>query len=327
MKKFTILLTIVILVVATVLSGCGNSAQKYFKYDMEKYITISDFKTEIDSSSSTFKQYYNEFLEKNLSYKVEDGEIKDGDTANIDYVGYLNGKAFDGGTAQGYDLKIGSKTFIDGFESSLIGAKVGKETEINVTFPKDYQESSLRGQAVIFAVKVNYITRVAELNDENAQKAGFENAVALADAADKHAIISSAWSSVLDSIKVIKYPSKEMKIQLKDTLEAYEIALAEQNLTMSDYAVKNEMSIDELKQTIEDNEVKNMIATNLVYYGIMQKSGYKLTTDDVNKAKEYIKTECEKNGLELSDYSDMYIEGYAAYTAAGEILLKNAKVK
>lgn len=327
MKRLTILLTTVLLIMAITLSGCGNSTQKYFKYDMEKYVTIPDYKTEVDSSSDSFKKYYNEVMSQHLSYKVESGKIEDGDVANIDYVGYLNGKAFDGGSAQGYDLEIGSKTFIDGFESSLIGAKVGETTEINVTFPATYQEPSLRGQAVVFAVKVNYITRLAELNDENAKKAGFDSAVSLADAADKKAIISCAWESVLENIKILDYPKKEMKKQFKDTIDAYESALAAQSLTMSDYAAKNELSVNELKENIKDNEVKNMIATNLVYYGIMQKAEYKLTTDDINKANEYIKTESEKNNLEISDYSDMYIEGYAAYTAAGEILFKNAKVK
>ena len=82
-----------------------------------------------------------------------------------------------------------------------------------------------------------------------------------------------------------------------------------------------------LKENINNNEVKNMIATNLVYYGILQKADYILTTDDINKAKEHIEFEGKKNDLEISDYTDMYIEGYAAYTAAGEILYKNAKVK
>ncbi len=327
MKKFVVFTLSVLFISAITLSGCTSSAQKYFKYDMDKYITISDYATTVDSTTSTFKGYYDEILYQYLAYKVESGVVIDGDVVNIDYAGYKDGIAFEGGSATGYDLKIGSNTFIDGFESQLIGAKSGETKEINVTFPVDYASSELRGQDATFEVTINYITRKAELNDENAQKAGFKTAVELADLADKNAIVSTAWNQIVQNMSVIKYPKKEMKVQLKDTLTAYNTALEAESLTFEDYARQNDMTVKELKEYIEENEVSGIVASSLVYYGILQLADYKLTNEDIEVARELIKAQSEKNNFDFSSYSEMDIESYAAYTAASNIIFENAKVK
>ena len=94
-----------------------------------------------------------------------DGPIQNGDTANIDYEGKKDGVAFDGGTARGYDLVIGSGNFIEGFEEGLIGKKKGETVDLNLTFPTEYHSEELAGQAVVFTVKINSITRPQELTD------------------------------------------------------------------------------------------------------------------------------------------------------------------
>ncbi len=102
---------------------------------------------------------------------IEDREALTGDTVNIDYEGFLNGVAFDGGKGTGYDLKIGSGTFIPGFEEQVIGRAVNDEFEINVSFPEDYQKEELKGKAVVFKVKVNTIKikELPEADDEFAK--------------------------------------------------------------------------------------------------------------------------------------------------------------
>ena len=315
------------MVFAILLSGCASSAQKFYKYNMDKYVTITNFETNVDSSSDDFKNYYEETLFKHLSYKAESAVVINGDIVNIDFVGYIDGKAFDGGSGSDYNLKIGSKTFIDDFEDQLIGTKAGDKKDVIVTFPSDYMSTELQGKDATFKVTVNYITRIDELNDANAQKAGFKNALELADLADKNAITSCAWDALLEGISIVDYPKKEMKAQLKDTLAAYNTALTEQNLSFEDYAKQNNMSVKELEEYIEKNEVSNMVTSHLVYYGILDKADYKLTAEDIETAREYIKEQSEKNEFDFSAYSEMYIESYAAYTAASNILLENAKVK
>ena len=90
---------------------------------------------------------------------------------------------------------------------------------------------------------------------------------------------------------------------------------------------KKDMTVSEFEKYIEENEVSNMVTTHLIYYGILDKANYKLTAEDIDKAREYIKAQSEKNNFDFSAYSDMYIESYAAYTAASNILRENAKVK
>ena len=94
-----------------------------------------------------------------------DDEIMEGDTANIDYVGTIDGVEFDGGSDEGFDLEIGSGRFIDGFEDGLIGYKKGDKVDVNVTFPESYGNADLAGKPAVFAVTINDVKRTPELTD------------------------------------------------------------------------------------------------------------------------------------------------------------------
>ncbi len=101
---------------------------------------------------------------------VEDREAQMGDTANIDFDGYLNGERFDGGKAEGYDLELGSNSFVPGFEEQVVGMKIGEDKDLDITFPETYVEN-LAGKAVVFKVKLNSLTypELPELDDEFAK--------------------------------------------------------------------------------------------------------------------------------------------------------------
>lgn len=107
-------------------------------------------------------------LEASAELIPVDRAAKLGDTVNIDYVGKKDGVAFDGGTAQGYDLGLGSGTFIDGFEDGLVGVKKGDVKDLNLTFPENYQAADLAGQEVVFTVTVNEVKekKMPELTDD-----------------------------------------------------------------------------------------------------------------------------------------------------------------
>ena len=112
-------------------------------------------------------------LDANPEYvAITDRAAKNGDIVDIDYVGLKDGVAFDGGTAQGYKLELGSHSFIDGFEEGLVGAKTGEERSLNLTFPKQYHSEELAGQAVVFEVTVNGIEekKDAVLDDNFVQR-------------------------------------------------------------------------------------------------------------------------------------------------------------
>ena len=118
-------------------------------------------KEEIDNS---IKELLNEYAE----VVVKEGNVESGDIAIIDFAGYKDGVAFEGGTSENYSLTIGSNTFIPGFEDAVIGMAKGEEKDIELTFPEDYMQEDLKGQKVVFKVKVNEIKtrKIPELNKE-----------------------------------------------------------------------------------------------------------------------------------------------------------------
>ncbi|MDO4438566.1 MAG: trigger factor [Eubacteriales bacterium] len=129
-----------------------------------KNIAVEVTKTE-PVADETVDLYIENYILPAYTEEVDD-EVKLGDTANIDYVGKKDGVEFEGGSAEGFPLTIGSGQFIPGFEDGLIGAKKGETLDINLTFPEDYHQADLAGADVVFTVTVNSITRQRELTDE-----------------------------------------------------------------------------------------------------------------------------------------------------------------
>lgn len=122
------------------------------------YVDLGDYKgIELTKSITkvTDDEVTNEMESKAVELTGSDVTVEDGDTAIIDFVGKLNGVAFDGGTASNYELEIGSGSFIDGFEDGLIGVKKGDTVDLNLTFPESYPSTELAGKDVVFTVTVN----------------------------------------------------------------------------------------------------------------------------------------------------------------------------
>ncbi|MCD7866240.1 MAG: trigger factor [Clostridiales bacterium] len=186
MKKKIAALLVCAMAGAAVLGGCGSdetadsaSAESEGEvitaatvlaatdYDVTDYVTLMDdymnLSVEISSDYEVTDEDVQEYIESYvLAYypmyvELDKTTVEDGDIVDIDYVGTMDGEEFDGGSAEGYQLTIGSDTFIDGFEDGLIGAEVGSTVELNLTFPDDYSSEDLAGQAVVFTVTVNSI--------------------------------------------------------------------------------------------------------------------------------------------------------------------------
>ena len=145
-------------------------------YKASDYVTVKDYlglkidAKEVEPSDEDVKKQIDQFLSSFATDEEVTGRpVKDGDTVNIDYAGFHNDVQFEGGTAEGYDLGIGSGTFIPGFEEGLIGANIGDTVDLNVTFPDPYPNNTdLAGQPVLFKVTINSIkeTVTPDLTDE-----------------------------------------------------------------------------------------------------------------------------------------------------------------
>lgn len=183
MKKKLINL-LAILTATCMLAGCGsdNAEQTLQEMDVEKYVTIGEYKglTVTVDPISVDDSEVESLMQSAYSSAVtaENGGITDravavGDTANIDYVGKKDDVAFDGGTASGYNLAIGSGQFIPGFEEGLVGVMPGETVDLPLTFPEEYHSADLAGAEVVFTVTVNYIIPT-EMEDSVVATLGIE---------------------------------------------------------------------------------------------------------------------------------------------------------
>ena len=143
---------------------------------VEKYTKLGVKKGAVKVTEEEVKSRINSLLEQYADIVIKDGKIENGDTAVIDFEGFKDGVAFEGGKAENYPLEIGSNTFIPSFEEQLIGLKAGDEKDIKVTFPEDYAQEELKGQEAVFKIKVHEVKtkELPEMDEEFFKDLGYE---------------------------------------------------------------------------------------------------------------------------------------------------------
>lgn len=144
--------------------------------NVKKYKGLKIEKEKVEVTKEEIEHELSHVLEKYTELVTKDGKVESGNVAVIDFEGFKDGVAFEGGKGENYSLEIGSNTFIPGFEDQVIGMKVGEEKDINLTFPEDYGAKDLAGAAVVFKVKVNEIKekQTRELDEEFFEDLGME---------------------------------------------------------------------------------------------------------------------------------------------------------
>ncbi len=145
------------------------------KIKLEKMIAKAD-EASVDEALANLAETAQDFADRKKGTKA-----KDGDQVTIDFLGKVDGEAFEGGAAEDYPLVLGSNSFIPGFEAQLVGVKLGEEVEVNVTFPEEYGAENLAGKDAVFGCKIKAVKapKAAEINDELATKFGAEDLAAL----------------------------------------------------------------------------------------------------------------------------------------------------
>ena len=143
---------------------------------VNKYKGLNIKPEEVEVNDEEINHELSHLLERYTELVTKDGEVKNGDVAIIDFEGFKDGEAFDGGKGENYSLEIGSNTFIPGFEEQVIGMKAGDEKDLNVTFPEDYGAKDLAGAPVVFKVKVNEVKekKTRELDEDFFEDLGME---------------------------------------------------------------------------------------------------------------------------------------------------------
>lgn len=201
--------------------------------------------------------------------EVKDRAVKDGDMTVIDFEGFVDGVAFDGGKGENYPLTIGSGAFIPGFEDQLVGAEIGKEVEVNVTFPEDYQAEELKGKAAVFKCTVKEIKEkeLPELDDEFASEV-------------------SEFETLAEYKEDVKVKLTEKKT--KDAKDAKEAAVIEAIVKDSD------MEIPEAMLTTQQRQMVDEFAQRMQMQGLSIDQYFQFTGTTYDKMIEQVKPQAEK---------------------------------
>lgn len=276
-------------------------------------VTEDDIQAKVDSLLS----YYA------TSTDVTDRAVQDGDVVNIDYTGYIDGVAFDGGSATGASLTIGSGQFIDGFETGLIGANIGDEVKLNLTFPNPYLNNpDYAGKAVQFDVKVNSIQvkETPELTDEfianntsyktvDEYKASVKESLEASKAEDvKSDKLNNVWNTIIDNCTVISYP-EELVAQYQTEMNDYyeQIATNYYGKTLEEYITGNGSTMDDFnKKTLEYGQTSAI--SEMIARGIAEKESITVSDDEV---KEYAQSLIDDGTVTGFDDADAVIEYYS----------------
>lgn len=324
MKKRIVTILLSICCAAVLFTGCGSSSGKVTLAESDyKGIEVAEV-TADEVTEEDVEDAIQSSLEENATTKeITDRAVKDGDIVNIDYTGTLDGEEFDGGSAEGYDLEIGSGDFVEGFEDQLIGHEKGEEFDITVTFPEEYSlNPDMAGKETVFAIKINSIsqTDIPELTDdfvksvsENSEtveeyKKEIREELEAENQEDAESTFAdNVMQAVLEKAEVTEYDEDKLSELKEESKDYYEqIITMYYGMEMSDYLDQVGQTEEELDEEIEES-AKETLKMQMVCEYIAEKEGLEISDDEFD---EKIQELVEEDGY---DSADDLIEDYAAY--------------
>jgi len=255
---------------------------------------------------------------------VTDRAVKKGDIANIDFEGSIDGKVFDGGTAKGFDLEIGSKSFIDTFEDQLVGLNIGDQKDVVVTFPENYHVKDLAGKPATFKVKVNAlkVKELPELNDEFASSVSefetfeeYKNSVKelLTKMANDQAKIdkeNKVIEEIVNSMEV-EIPHTLIHQELDQIMQDLEYRLMYQGLKLEDYAKYMGTTVEQIKHDKHD-EAEKSVKIRLALQYILKAENIEVTDSEIEakiaEIAQRVKKSVEEYKQNMTDERINYIK-------------------
>lgn len=247
----------------SLLAACGGDDTQAdaviydYDYDLSEYIKIGEY--------------------KGIEYTPQELAVKEGDTVSVSYVGKIDGEEFEGGTGTNNNLVIGSGSFIDGFESGLVGAKAGEVRELNLAFPDPYENNpELPGMPVVFTATINSINGYTDEDEMNK---------------------AEIWQKYYDSCEVIKYPQKELDGMKEQQREYYESLAAAYGTDFDELLSAMSMTAEDFDAQIEEY-AKSMIAQDMALYALARAEGIEADEESIEEAKQYV---LEAQGVETEE--------------------------
>ena len=271
---------------------------------------------------------------------VDDRPLENGDTATIDFEGFVDGVAFEGGKAEGHELEIGSGTFIPGFEEQLIGMELENEKEIKVTFPKEYFSKDLAGKDATFKVKLHDIKKkeLPELDDEFAKdvsefdtleelkKSIKEKITKNKEQREKYETEEAVLKAVCEDSK-LDIPSGMIELEIDNMLKDFEQRLSYQGLNLEQYLKMIGKTEEEMRKEYEPQAIE-AIKSRLVLEAIMKAEKIEASEEEIKAKMEEMAKSYGKDVEELSKNENLknYLAEGIKSEKALEFIVNNAKV-
>lgn len=307
-----------------------------------KGVTVEKIDTEV-TDEDVEKALAKEQENNARTVEVTDRAVKDGDMISLDFEGFVDGEAFEGGKGENYPLTIGSNTFIPGFEEQLVGAEIDKELDVNVTFPEDYQAENLAGKPAVFKCTVKGIKEkeLPELDDEFASEVSeFDTLAEYKEDLKKNLAESKAKEAkdakeekVIDAIveaSKIEIPDAMLETQQEQMIDEFRQRISMQGLTLEQYFQFTGTSYEQMYAQVRPTAEKR-IKSRLVLEAIAKKEKIEVTEADV---EEEMKAMAEAYQMEVEKVKELLppksldgIKEDIKVRKAAEFAVENAKEK
>ena len=330
--------------------GAGQDLKFHLEVFVRPDVTLGDYKgLEVEAD---LQKLTDEMVDARISQDqdkasrtidVDDRPVQEGDTVNLDYAGTVDGVAFAGGTAENQTLKIGSHTFIPGFEEQMVGMSIGEEKDLPVKFPEEYHAEELKGKDAVFHVKVNgiQVTEKPELDDDFAADISefdtFDEYKAsivkeLTEQIDKNNGIAAENALVEKAVENAEMDIPEAMIddQADYMVREMGMRMSYQGLRMEDYLKYTGQTMEGLKAMYKP-EAEKRVKAELVIDAIRKAENIEPGEEDIEKA---IADQAERSGMDaeafkknLTDEQKDYLKDNAAIQMVLDLLKKDAKIQ
>ena len=272
---------------------------------------------------------------------ITDRAAQDGDITNIDFEGFVDEVAFEGGKGEGYDLTLGSKSFIPGFEDQIIGHSIGEEFDVNVTFPEDYHSEELKGKAAVFKCKINSIkeNKLPELDDEYVSDISDAETVEdykatirkqLEEKKEKQAKATrenKAIEKLIESSKM-DIPASMIENQQHSMLDEFKQQLAMQGMSFDMYSQYTGMNEDVMLEQVKP-EAEKRVKSRLVLEAVSKAENIEVSDEDLDKKLEDMAAMYKMDAAKLKDLvgdkEKEAIKKDIAVEKAAELIVENIK--
>ncbi len=303
-------------------------------------VTVTKIDTSV-SDDEVAEELENQRNKNARTVDVTDRAIAENDTAVIDFEGFVDGEAFEGGKGTDYELVIGSHSFIDTFEDQLVGKNVGDDVEVNVTFPEKYQAEELAGKPALFKVSIKGIKakELPELNDEFAQDVSEfdtldeykedikKNLQEKKDSEARKTKEDEAIKKIIDKSKM-ELPEAMVDTQCETMVEEFAQRIQQSGLSMDQYLQFSGMTLDKLKEQVRPEAVSR-IQGSLVLEQIAKEENIEVSDDDINaeieKTAKMYNMEADKLKEYMSDDDKKSMSNQIKIQKAVELVMDNIK--